>query len=47
MRTVLFLINGFGIETKDSYSVYDSTIMPNNDKLSQKYMSKIKNQNKR
>lgn len=38
MRTVLFLINGFGIETKDSYSVYDSTIMPNFDKLSQKYM---------
>ncbi len=38
MRTVLFLINGFGIETKDSYGVYDATIMPNFDKLSQKYM---------
>lgn len=38
MRTVLFLINGFGIETKDSYSVYDEKIMPNFDKLCQKYM---------
>lgn len=38
MRTVLFLINGFGIETKDSYSIYDATIMPNFDKLSQRYM---------
>ncbi len=42
MRTVLFLVNGFGVETKDSYGVYDATIMPNFDKLSQKYMfSKI------
>ena len=38
MRTVLFLINGFGIETKDSYGVYDASIMPNFDKLTQKYM---------
>lgn len=38
MRTVLFLINGFGIETKDSYGVYDAAIMPNFDKLAQKYM---------
>ena len=38
MRTVLFLINGFGIETKDSYGVYDEKIMPNFDKLSKKYM---------
>ena len=38
MRTVLFLINGFGIESKGSYSIYDSTIMPNFDKLTQKYM---------
>ena len=38
MRTVLFLINGFGIETKESYGVYDASIMPNFDKLAQKYM---------
>ena len=38
MRTVLFLINGFGIESKDSYSIYDESIMPNFDKLSKKYM---------
>ena len=38
MRTVLFLINGFGVETKDSYGVYDEKIMPNFDKLSKQYM---------
>ena len=38
MRTVLFLINGFGIEAKDSYGVYDASIMPNFDKLTQKYI---------
>lgn len=38
MRTVLFLINGFGVESKDSYGIYDASIMPNFDKLSQKYM---------
>ncbi len=38
MRTVLFLINGFGIETKDSYGVYDEKVMPNFDMLSNKYM---------
>ncbi len=38
MRTVLFLINGFGIEAKDSYTVYSSTLMPNFDKLLNKYM---------
>ena len=38
MRTVLFLINGFGIETKESYSIYDQSIMPNFDQLSQRYM---------
>ena len=38
MRTILFLINGFGIETKDSYSIYDEKLMPNFDKLSKKYM---------
>ncbi len=38
MRTILFLINGFGIEAKESYSVYDDKIMPNFDKLAAKYM---------
>ena len=38
MRTILFLINGFGIETKESYSIYDEKLMPNFDKLSKKYM---------
>lgn len=38
MRTILFLINGFGIEAKESYSVYDEKLMPNFDSLSKKYM---------
>ena len=38
MRTVLFLINGFGVEAKGSYSVYDENVMPVFDKLSKKYM---------
>ena len=38
MRSVLFLINGFGIEAKESYTIYDASIMPNFDKLSTKYM---------
>lgn len=38
MRAVLFLINGFGIEAKESYGIYDASIMPNFDKLTQKYM---------
>ena len=43
MRTVLFLINGFGVESKDSYSVYSEANMPNFDKLAKKYMfAKVK-----
>ena len=38
MRTVLLLLNGLGIESKESYEVYDETIMPNFDKLCKKYM---------
>lgn len=38
MRTVLFLINGFGVEAKESYEVYNETVMPNFDKLTKKYM---------
>ena len=38
MRTVLFLINGFGIEKNDSYSLYDASLMPNFDMLTKKYI---------
>ena len=32
-KTVLFLINGFGIEKKDSYSIYDANALPTLDKM--------------
>ena len=32
-KTVLFLINGFGIEKKDSYSIYDAKALPTLDKM--------------
>ena len=32
-KTVLFLINGLGIERKDSYNIYSPEVMPNFDKL--------------
>ena len=38
MKTVLFLVNGFGIESKESYSVYDASIVPNIDYLRTKYL---------
>ncbi len=38
MRTILFLINGFGIENKDSYSVYNAELMPNFEKLINRYI---------
>ena len=34
-KTVLFLINGLGIERKDSYNVYSADIMPIFDRLTQ------------
>lgn len=34
-KTVLFLINGLGIERKDSYNVYSADIMPTFDRLTQ------------
>ena len=37
-KTVLFLINGFGREKKESYSIYDASIMPTFDELSGKYL---------
>ena len=38
MKTVLFLMNGFGIETKDSYSVYDTSIVPNIENLRNRFL---------
>ena len=37
-KTVLFLINGFGVEKKESYSIYDQTLMPTFDELSKNYL---------
>ncbi len=37
-KTVLFLINGFGVEKKESYSIYDPTLMPTFDELTKKYL---------
>lgn len=37
-KTVLFLINGFGIESKKSYNIYSSELMPNLDDLTRRYM---------
>ena len=38
MKTVLFLMNGFGIEGKDSYSVYDVNVVPNIENLRNRYL---------
>ena len=32
-KTILFLINGFGIEKKDSYSIYDENLLPTLDNM--------------
>lgn len=45
MKTILFLMNGFGIESKDSYSVYDTSILPNIDKLKNRYLFQTLNTN--
>lgn len=37
-KTVLFLMNGFGIEQSNSYNVYNSKLMPNLDSYTQKYL---------
>ena len=37
-KTVLFLINGFGVEKKESYSIYDSSLMPTFEELSKNYL---------
>lgn len=33
MKTILFLINGYGVEQKNSYSIYSKDLTPNFDKL--------------
>lgn len=37
-KTVLLLINGFGIEKKESYPIYDDELMPTFSELSKKYL---------
>ena len=38
MKTVLFLINGWGVEHKTSYPIYDKELVPNFDKVMGKYL---------
>ena len=37
-KTVLFLMNGFGIEQLNSYSIYNANLMPNLDSYTKKYL---------
>ena len=37
-RNILLLINGFGVEQRDSYNVYSENLMPNLDKLTKTCM---------
>lgn len=37
-KTVLFLMNGFGIEQIDSYNIYNSKLMPNLDSYTKNYL---------
>ena len=38
MKTVMVLLNGFGVEHKNSYSIYSKDLMPNLDMLTKKYI---------
>ena len=38
MKTILLLMNGFGIEGKNSYTVYDANILPNIENLRNRYL---------
>lgn len=38
MKTVMILVNGFGVETKNSYSIYSKELMPNIDNLTKTYL---------
>ena len=37
-KTILMLINGFGVEKKESYPIYDDTLMPTFAELSKNYL---------
>ena len=37
-KTILLLINGFGIEKKESFPIYDQSLMPTFDRLSKDYL---------
>ena len=37
-KTVLFLMNGFGIEQLDSYSIYNAKLMPNLDSYTKNHL---------
>ena len=37
-KTILMLLNGFGVEKKNSYPIYDSTLMPTFDELSSSFL---------
>ena len=37
-KTVLFLMNGFGVEQSDSYNIYSSQLMPNLDGYIKRYL---------
>lgn len=37
-KTVLFLMNGFGVEQLDSYSIYNAQLMPNLDRYTKEYL---------
>ena len=38
-KTVMFLINGLGIEKADSCNVYHENLMPNMDRLMNEYLT--------
>ena len=37
-KTVLFLLNGFGVEQLDSYNIYNAQLMPNLDRYTKEYL---------
>jgi len=37
-KTVLYLMNGFGVENRNSYPVYNSNLMPNIDAYTKQYL---------
>ncbi len=37
-KTVLYLMNGFGVEQKDSYNIFNSNLMPNLERFTNEYL---------